>query len=126
MAKVLIVDDDTATAHVLERLFRMDGHQPTVAASGTDAIASVRALRPDIILLDVMMPDIDGMEVLQRVRADPDPTTAAVPVIMYSAMSDPNTIARAKSHGASDYWIKASLTFNDILQRIARHLRASS
>jgi two-component system chemotaxis response regulator CheY len=74
----------------------------------------------------VMMPDIDGIEVLQRVRADPDPGTAAVPIIMYSAMSDPNTIARARSHGASDYWIKASLTFHEIIQRIARHLPASS
>jgi CheY-like chemotaxis protein len=114
---VLIVDDDLGTGRLLAMLIRQLGHQAEFVESGGKALEYLTHKKPDVVILDVMMPGIDGMEVLRRMRANPG--TADLPVIMFSAMSDPHFRQLAREKGANDYWVKASFDFRSLEQRLA-------
>ena len=89
---VLVVEDDALNARLLTRLCRSMGHTPRVASDGAAALSAVARRLPDLVLLDLMLPIIDGFGVLSRLRADPQ--TAQLPVIMVTAVSEPATLAK--------------------------------
>jgi CheY-like chemotaxis protein len=120
MATVLIVDDQRETGHLLARILRYLGHRGVHVASGEDALQYIQQSKPDAVLLDYMMPGMDGLEVLRALRSDPK--TQQVPVIMFSANSDPKVVESAMKEGASDYWVKASLAINEMENRLSRWL----
>lgn len=104
MRDVLVVDDDFMVAEIHRRFTdRVDGFRTVgVARSGADALEQAAALHPDLILLDVHLPDMDGVEVLHRLRASGD----SVGVIMITAARELDTVAGALDGGAADYLIK--------------------
>jgi response regulator of citrate/malate metabolism len=104
MRDVLVVDDDFMVAEIHRRFVdRVDGFRTVgVARSGTDALRAARDLRPDLILLDVYLPDMTGLEVLHRLRSDGD----GVGVIMITAARELDTVSGALDGGAADYLIK--------------------
>jgi CheY-like chemotaxis protein len=114
------VDDQRETGHLLARILQFLGHRGIHVPSGEDALNYVRSSMPDAVLLDYMMPGMDGLQVLRALRKDP--RTKEVPVIMFSANSDPKVVEKAMKEGASDYWVKASLQINDMETRLARFL----
>src|SRR5262245_36254246 len=120
MATVLIVDDQGETGQILTRVIECLGHHGVYVASGPDALQYVRQQLPDAILLDYMMPDMDGLEVLRALRKDP--RMRDVPVIMFSANSDPKILERALSAGASDYWVKSAVRIDEMESRLLRLL----
>jgi CheY-like chemotaxis protein len=120
MATVLIVDDQCETGHLLARILQFLGHRGVHVPSGQDALNYVRSSMPDAVLLDYMMPGMDGLQVLRALQKDP--RTRGVPVIMFSANNDPKVVERAMREGASDYWVKASLQINDMETRLNRFL----
>jgi CheY-like chemotaxis protein len=120
MATVLIVDDQRETGHLLARILKYLGHRGIHVPSGEDALEYLRDSVPDAILLDYMMPGMDGLEVLRSLRHDP--RTSKLPVIMFSASSDPKVVDAAMRNGANDYWVKASLAINDMQSRLSRFL----
>jgi CheY-like chemotaxis protein len=109
MATVLVVDDDRQGNDVLCRLLRLEGHETTSAFDGEAALAALELQRPDVVILDVMMPGIDGTETLCRIRANP--LTCRVPVIMYTASEDPQGGSAAVANGADGYFRKGSMDF---------------
>ena len=122
MPRILIVDDHPDTANVLARLLRRCGYETETAYGGRTALARLAAV-PDtfgLVILDLNMPDIDGEEVLRRLRAAP--ATAAVPVAVYTAMSDTDSRRRAMDAGAMDVWIKAAFDVDELCWRVARLL----
>ena len=104
MRDVLIVDDDFMVAEIHRRFVeQVDGFRPIgVARTGTEALSSVRELKPHLILLDVYLPDMTGLEVLQRLRSEGD----RVGVIMITAARELDTVKGALDGGAADYLIK--------------------
>jgi two-component system phosphate regulon response regulator PhoB len=124
MATVLIVDDQRETGHLLARIIKYLGHRGIHVPSGEDALAYVRDSLPDAVLLDYMMPGMDGLAVLKALREDP--RTKGMPIIMFSANNDPKVVESAMREGASDYWVKASLAINDMESRLAKWLESSS
>lgn len=104
MRDVLVVDDDFMVAEIHRRFVdRVDGFRAVgVARTGAEAMASADALRPDLILLDVYLPDMTGLEVLKRLRADGN----LVGVIMITAARELDTVRGALDGGAADYLIK--------------------
>jgi PAS domain S-box-containing protein len=100
-AIVLIVDDESLGREMLAALLQPLGYQLLFAGSGPDALAQAAACPPDLILLDVMMPGMDGFEVCQRVRADP--LLGDVPVVMLTALDDRGSRLRALDTGADDF-----------------------
>ena len=118
--RVLIVDDDPGCGRVLALLVRHLGHEAAYVTSGYKALEFVASHCPDLIILDVMMPGMDGLEVLRRIRQDP--RTSGLPVVMFSALADPQFRQSARNQGASDYWVKASLNFEDLEERLNPYL----
>src|SRR5262245_176677 len=98
---ILIVDDHTSTRKVLEGLLAGQGYDLYFAADGPEGLAQAMALTPDVMLLDVMMPGMDGFEVCRRLRAEP--RLAEVPVIMITALDDRKSRLRGFEAGADDF-----------------------
>jgi diguanylate cyclase len=99
-AHILIVDDEPDNRMLLEIIMRSEGYTTVCAASGEEALATVASHPPDLILLDLMMPGMDGFQVTARVKGDG--ATRHIPVMVISAMSDRATTARVHAAGAED------------------------
>jgi CheY-like chemotaxis protein len=102
--KILLVDDDVDTLKLIGLMLQRRGYQITAAQNGTLALAKAESDLPDLIILDVMMPDIDGYEVCRRLRANP--TTAPIPVIMFTAKTQLGDKVAGFQAGADDYLTK--------------------
>ncbi len=109
---VLVVDDDPLNRTILTRALQRDGHSVRTAETGEQALASLRAEPADVVLLDVVMPGLDGVEVLEALKGDPD--LREVPVIMVSALDDYDHVVRCIETGAEDYLPKP---FDPVLLR---------
>ena len=103
-ATILIVDDEPQNRKLLEALLLPEGYLTQVAASGEEALASVARCAPDLILLDVMMPGMDGYEVASRLKANP--VTSSIPIIMVSALADRSARIVGLDTGAEDFLTK--------------------
>lgn len=116
--EVLVVDDDFMVAHVhVGFVERTDGFKAVGAAhSGQDAIRLAAELTPDLILLDIYLPDLSGLEVLRRLRED----AAEIDVLMVSAAREPQTVEQAWRDGAVDYLLKP-FTYADLAARLERY-----
>jgi len=99
--KILVIDDDTAVTDLLSVLLRSQGFDVTATNSSSDGLSYVRDNEPDMIILDLMMPEIDGWEVCRSVRA-----YSQVPIIVLSALNDPSMVASVLDAGADDYLTK--------------------
>jgi len=99
--KILVIDDDTAVTDLLSVLLRSQGFDVTATNSSSDGLGYVRDNEPDLIILDLMMPEIDGWEVCRSVR-----TFSQVPIIVLSALNDPSMVASVLDAGADDYLTK--------------------
>ena len=100
IGRVLVVDDGELNRDLLGRRVEEHGHEVATAGSGLEALEMLRAGGFDAVLLDIMMPDMDGYEVLRRVRTDPE--LARIPVLMVTALDDMETLARCFQLGADD------------------------
>ena len=118
MQTILVVDDNLDVCKPLATLIRHLGYDGQYATGGEAALKFVDGTTPALVILDVMMPGMDGLEVLRRLKADTK--TATVPVVMFSAVADPEFRQHALSKGAVDYWIKAGVDFRELRGRIAR------
>ena len=104
MKHVLIADDEANIVISLEFLMKREGHRVTIARDGDAALAAIRAERPDLVLLDVMMPGKSGFEVCQAVRGDE--SLAGVKILMLSAKGRDTDLAKANALGADAYMTK--------------------
>lgn len=102
--KVLLADDEEDVKTVLKMFLETQGYTVCTAFDGLDALDQAKAEKPDIILLDIMMPVIDGFEVCKKLKADPE--LANIPVVMLSAASQGESVQRGLDAGAVDYVVK--------------------
>ena len=102
--KVLVVDDDPQTLQLMSHIVRAQGYEVTTAISGAEALQQVSASRPDVMLLDVMMPEMDGVEVCRRLRANK--SYADLPILLLTALAEPGNHADGLLAGADDYIAK--------------------
>lgn len=102
--KVLVVDDDPQTLQLMSHIVRAQGYEVTTAISGAAALQQVSIARPDVLLLDVMMPEMDGIEVCRRLRANKN--YADLPIVLLTAMAEPGDHADGLLAGADDYIAK--------------------
>lgn len=116
MAKILIVEDDISLRDVYSARLEAEGYQIVVAANGEEALATAVRERPDLILLDVMMPKISGFDVLDIIR-----TTAEIAhtrVIMMTALSAPEDKERGEKLGVDKYLVKSQVTLEEMIENI--------
>ncbi len=113
--KILIIDDDINVLKILGLVLERDGYEIATASGGVQGLTEAYAEAPDLILLDVLMPDLDGLEFAQRLRSDP--TLEQIPIIMVTAKSMTDDKLAGFQAGASDYIIKP-FSSDDLLGRV--------
>jgi DNA-binding response OmpR family regulator len=118
--KILLVEDDEALAAVYKSRLDIEGFETKAVINGEDALSAAMEFKPDLILLDAMMPKISGFDVLDILRNTPE--TAQVRVIMLTALSQPKDKERAESLGVNDYLVKSQVVIGDVIERVKFHL----
>jgi len=106
--RVLLVEDDPSVAQMYKLKLELDGYQVEVAPDGVKALEMARAILPDIIFLDIRLPKLDGLEVLERLRSDP--ATEPLPVVILSNFNEKELVERGARLGALDHLIKSQTT----------------
>ena len=119
-ARILVVDDDTALAEMIGIVLRTEGFEPVFCADGLAAVDAFRESAPDLVLLDLMLPGMDGIEVCARIREE-----SGTPIIMLTAKGDASDVVKGLESGADDYVVKP---FNpkELVARIRTRLRPTS
>ena len=118
--RVLIVDDDTALAEMLGIVLRSEGYEPFLCSDGDGALAAFREHKPDLVLLDLMLPGIDGIDVCRQIRAE-----SGVPIVMLTAKTDTIDVVEGLEAGADDYVAKP-FKAKELVARIKTRLRRAS
>lgn len=122
--KILLVEDDEALAGVYKSRLEIEGFETAWAPNGEVALSEAVKFKPDLILLDAMMPKISGFDVLDILRNTPE--TANIHVIMLTALSQPKDKERAEALGVDDYLVKSQVVIGDVIQRVRHHLGMSA
>lgn len=117
---VLVVEDKASLTQMLQFLFLSKGLSVQIAFNGKEAIEKAGSIIPSLILLDIMMPQMDGFEVLEKLKEDP--RTAAIPVIMLTARKSREDMQRARDLGAVEYITKPFKAV-EVVDKVLRHLR---
>ena len=115
--RVLVVDDDTALAEMLGIVLRKEGFEPVFCADGATALTVFRETRPDLVLLDLMLPGRDGIDVCRAIRAE-----SGVPIVMLTARSDTAEVVVGLESGADDYVVKP-FKLKELVARVRARLR---
>jgi two-component system KDP operon response regulator KdpE len=121
LTRILVIDDDQAMTEMLRLVLEPSSFDVYEAHSGPEGIEATRQLNPEVVVLDLLMPDMDGWEVCKEIR-----TFSQVPILVLSAISKPGIVARALDEGADDYLLKPmpSSVLIAHLKRLARRARA--
>ena len=118
--KILLVEDDSALADVYRSRLELENFTVEHVSNGELALAKIVEFKPDLVVLDAMMPKVNGFDVLDIVRNTPE--TANTHVIMLTALSQPKDKERAEELGADDYLVKSQVVIGDVVDRIKHHL----
>lgn len=116
--RLLLVEDDQFLRDLMHTKLSRENFTVTVAVDGNQGLQHIQAQRPDIVLLDVILPGIDGFRVLEMVRKDHDPVIAKTPIILLSNLGQDSDVAKGKELGATDYLIKSNLTIDEIITKV--------
>lgn len=114
---ILIVDDQKDAGTALERLLRYAGHEAVSVTGGAEALAMLHVRKPSLLVLDVNMPDMDGLTVLRTIKEHSE--LNGVPVAMYSADTQHETMGEAMRLGAVDFLVKGTIGFDKLVARIS-------
>lgn len=118
--KILLVEDDEALSQVYGDRLKLEGFDVLHVSNGEDALAAAKDYKPDLVLLDAMMPKITGFDVLDILRNTPE--TAHARVIMLTALSQAKDKERAEALGVDEYLVKSQVVISDVVERIKHHL----
>ena len=118
--KILLVEDDDALASVYLKRLQAEGFDVKRVPNGEEALAAAIEYKPNLVVLDIMMPKVSGFEVLDIMRNTPE--TAKVKIVVLSALSQDSDKERAMSLGADDYLVKSQVVISDVIEKIKHHL----
>ncbi|MFA5742443.1 MAG: response regulator [Candidatus Paceibacterota bacterium] len=119
--KILLVEDDRFLRELMSQKILKMGNDLVVAVDGEEGVSKTKEEKPEIVLLDLMLPGIDGFGVLSQIKADPE--TAGIPVIILSNLGQKEDIDRALKLGAVDFLVKAHFTPQEIIDKIEQYLK---
>ena len=121
MAKILIVEDDPFVQRFYKRLFEVSKFQVDMASDGQEGLRKAREMLPDLILLDIVMPKLGGMDVLALLKAGE--ATKDIPVVMLTVLNDQDTVRKATRLGASGFIIKSEIEPEKLLEKVSEYIR---
>jgi CheY-like chemotaxis protein len=116
MAKILIIEDDPYVRRFYDRLFHLNGYDAELAEGGLQGLAKAKELKPTLILLDIMMPTMDGFQVLEKLKSDPE--TKDIAVVMLTNLGSSESTKKAVQLGASGFIIKSDTPPEELLRMV--------
>ena len=123
MAKILIIEDDKFLRELISRKLTDENFETEQAVDGEQGLKQIRAVQPDLVLLDLILPGIDGFEVLSKMKEDT--ALAPIPVIILSNLGQREDVEKGLKLGAVDYLVKAHFTPNEIITKVKTALSKS-
>ena len=126
MAKILLVEDDTILVEMYQAKFELEGHEVHVATNGEDCLTLLKTIRPELILLDILMPKLNGFHVLKEIKKQPD--LRQIPVILLTNLGQAEVDMNqelAKALGVNDYLIKSHHTPDEVVHKVVKVLEAT-
>lgn len=120
--KILLVEDDEGLAQVYIARLEVENFEVRRVPNGEDALATAIEFKPDLILLDIMMPKVNGFDVLDILRNTPETTN--VKIVMLTALSQESDRKKAEEMGVDDYLVKSQVVISDVVDRIKMHLNS--
>lgn len=118
--KILIIEDDEHVAQIYDIKFSKEGYETIIASNGDEGIKMMKDQKPDLVILDIMMPRKDGFMVLEEVKADPE--ISKIPVLAISNLGQESDGERALALGAREYLIKVSYSMQEVLEKAKKYL----
>ena len=122
--RILLVEDDVALSAVYKSRLELEGFETREVNNGEDALSAALEYKPDLIVLDAMMPKISGFDVLDILRNTPETTN--IKIVMLTALSQPKDKERAENLGVDDYLDKSQVVIGDVVDRVKHHLGLTS
>lgn len=119
--KILIVEDDSFLQGLASTKLEKEGFTVSAASNGDEATKVLNSDMPDMVLLDLILPGVDGFGILKGIRENPN--TAKIPVIVFSNLSEDADVKHAKDLGATDYMVKSNFTLDELADRIKEILK---
>jgi DNA-binding response OmpR family regulator len=116
MPKIVCAEDDKLISTSLIEGFKAAGFEAIPAYDGEEAMVKIKESKPDIILLDIMMPKLDGIGVAWELKADPE--TASIPIVMLTNLSDTDTVSKILEAGIKDYLLKSEQSIDQIVSKV--------
>ena len=126
MAKILLVEDDAILVEMYQAKFELEGHDVRVATNGEECLAVLKEFRPELILLDILMPKLNGFHVLKEIKKQPE--MRQIPVILLTNLGQAEVDMNqelAKALGVNDYLIKSHHTPDEVVQKAVKVLKSS-
>ncbi|EKD43048.1 MAG: hypothetical protein ACD_72C00482G0001 [uncultured bacterium] len=118
---VLLVEDDVFLAGIYQKKFEMEGYKVSLADNGEKALVEVKKKKPNIVMLDILLPKLDGFAVLEKLKADPE--TKDIPVILLTNLGQKDDVEKGLQMGAVDYLIKAHFKPSEVVDKIKKVLQ---
>jgi CheY-like chemotaxis protein len=116
--KVVVVEDDIAMREIVVHKLASNGYTVKEADDGKKGIELITTEKPDIVLLDLMLPEVDGFQVLENIRKNPDPTVSKIPIIVLSNLWSNKDILKTKALHVQAYMVKAYFTTEEIMKKV--------
>lgn len=124
MPKILLVEDDRFLSFLLKNRLQKENFEVYLASDGEEALKILRAEKPDLILLDLILPKKSGFEVMEEIRSDPQ-LPQETPIIIISNLGQPEDISKGQELGAIEYFIKAKTSIDELMEKIKSFLEKS-
>ncbi|MFA6974156.1 MAG: response regulator [Parcubacteria group bacterium] len=119
--KIMIVEDDSFVMDIYHTKLEQENFEVIEAVNGVEAVKKLQEIEPDLILLDIIMPYMDGLEVLQKIKSDD--RLKRIPVVLLTNLSQKEEVNRGLELGANDYLIKSHFTPSEVLEKIKNYIR---
>jgi DNA-binding response OmpR family regulator len=118
--KILIVEDDSFVMDIYQTKLSQEGFEVVEAINGVEALKKIKESKPDLVLLDIIMPYMDGLEVLKKIKEDAN--LKSIPVILLTNLSQKEEVEKGLGLGANDYLIKSHFTPSEVLEKVKIYL----
>lgn len=118
--KILIIEDEELMCNLLERKLNEEGYQASVAKDGAEGMKMIKEIKPDLVLLDIVMPNKNGFEVMDEMQADEK--LKHIPIIVISNSGQPVEIDKAKELGAKDWLIKTEFDPQEVIEKVKKQI----
>lgn len=118
---ILVAEDDTLYASVYQNKLTKEGYNVVVVGDGAQAVKKASELMPDLILMDLIMPEMDGFTALEKIKSGSD--TKGIKVVVMSNLGQDSDIKRAKDLGAEEYFVKANISIQELVEKIEQYIK---